>query len=187
MLAPVLVTAASDPVTLNDAKLHCRVDHEDDDALISAYLGAAVQKLETILGTSLGESLWREYFDRFDCINLSKWPVREGSTIVVKYLDGDEIEQTVTSSDYRLELLTNTTKVLLATGSTWPTSYATTRNDAVRVEYTAGLVAVPPALRVAVLLDVGAMYESREAVSNLSFSPTGMYDDLIRPFRRPYV
>lgn len=61
-MIPVLVTPpASHPITIDEAKLHCRIDHNDDDTLIEAYIGAAVGHLDGwtgILGRCIMPQTW---------------------------------------------------------------------------------------------------------------------------------
>src|SRR5690606_10673336 len=69
MHRPVRVTPpAIQPVTLAEAKLHLRVDHDDEDALISNLIQAATGHLDGwtgILGHCLVEQVWRQDHDRF--------------------------------------------------------------------------------------------------------------------------
>lgn len=62
-MTPILVTPpALQPVTLDEAKLHCRIDHADDDILISAYIAAATGHLDGwtgILGRCILPQTWR--------------------------------------------------------------------------------------------------------------------------------
>lgn len=56
-MTPTLVTPpASLPVTLAEAKAHCRVDYDDEDAMMTAYLSAAVAHLDGWRGT-LGRAI----------------------------------------------------------------------------------------------------------------------------------
>lgn len=62
-MPPVLVTPpASLPVTLEDARLHCRVDHYDDDTLLATLIGAATGHLDGwtgVLGRCIMPQTWR--------------------------------------------------------------------------------------------------------------------------------
>ncbi len=62
-MTPVLVTPpASAPVSLDVAKVHCRVDHGDDDTLISALIASAVGHLDGwtgVLGRCIMPQTWR--------------------------------------------------------------------------------------------------------------------------------
>ena len=67
----------------------------------------------------------------------------------------------------------------------WPATAVD--DEAVVVTFTAGWSpagSIPAAIRQAILLHVGTLYENRESVttSRLGLLPNG-YDDLVRPFR----
>ena len=69
MHRPVLITPpAIQPITLAEAKLHLRVDHNDEDTLIESLIRAATEHLDGwtgILGRCLVEQVWRQDHDRF--------------------------------------------------------------------------------------------------------------------------
>lgn len=52
------VDASSEPITLADAKLWCRVDNTAEDAVISAIISAARQQVESDTGRQLGSQTW---------------------------------------------------------------------------------------------------------------------------------
>ena len=62
-MTPVLITPpAAQPVTLPEAKAHCRVDGSDDDALITGLIAAAVGHLDGwsgVLGRCIMPQTWR--------------------------------------------------------------------------------------------------------------------------------
>jgi uncharacterized phiE125 gp8 family phage protein len=62
-LRPILVTPPSSfPVTLDEVKKHCRVDHSDDDDLLQAYIEVAVTHLDGwsgILGRCMLNQTWK--------------------------------------------------------------------------------------------------------------------------------
>ncbi len=69
MHRPVLITPpAIQPVSLAEAKLHLRVDHNDEDTLIESLTRAATEHSDGwngILGRCLVEQVWRQDHDRF--------------------------------------------------------------------------------------------------------------------------
>ena len=57
MLSPVRTVApTSTPVSLDEAKIHCRVDHTDEDDLITGLIAAATENLDGC-GGILGRAL----------------------------------------------------------------------------------------------------------------------------------
>ena len=62
----VLITPpASEPVTLAEAKLHARIQHDEDDALVASLIVAARRHCETCLKSALVTQTWTLYLDSF--------------------------------------------------------------------------------------------------------------------------
>lgn len=188
MLAPVRTSAASEtPVSLAEAKAHLRVDHTDDNTLITALINAATDHLDGwsgVLGRALVTQTWRQDFGSFTGkLRLPLKPV--ASVSGVTYYDTDNAQQTLATSVY--ELLTDDAGPYLAlkVDQTWPGTES--RAAAVSVTFVAGVAAadVPAAIKAAMLLMIGHLYENREAVAEGSFAVMPMaVDALIAPYRR---
>jgi uncharacterized phiE125 gp8 family phage protein len=189
MLAPVRTVAPTEnPVTLTEAKAHLRVDHADEDTLITALIAAATDHLDGytgILGRALVTQTWRQDFEGFaPKLRLALRPV--ASVTSVTYFDGDNTSQTLSASIYGLFEDGAGPYIALDPDQTWPGSYR--RVDGVSVTYVAGqaVAAVPQAIKHAILLTVGHWYANREAVSvgsTVAALPLGV-DALIAPYRR---
>jgi uncharacterized phiE125 gp8 family phage protein len=191
MLAPVLVTAPTDtPISLDEAKLHLRVTNTSEDTFIEGCIDAAVSHLDGwsgILGRALFTQTWRQDFGCFsDKLRLPLTPV--ASITHVKYYDGDNALQTLSSSVYQLFNDALGPYVGLAPDQDWVTTYD--RPEAVAVTFVCGsdATAVPASIRAALLLMVGDLYAHRETLlvgsvsSVLQTSVT--VDALLAPHRR---
>ena len=183
-MTPVIVTPPSEePLTLAEAKQHCRIETAvtEDDALVEAYIGAAVDQMQRELDYYLAEQTWKQSFGSFDCVRIWQRPVAE--VVSVEYLDADSQTQTLDDAEYRLEAHALGSKLVRA-GSSWPT--VASRSDAVTVTYSLGVAVgdIPPALKAALMLHVGFLYANRESSSDTAIRPTGAYDALVWPFRR---
>jgi uncharacterized phiE125 gp8 family phage protein len=178
----VVVDPPADPVvSLEEAKAHLRVDHDDDDDYIASLVEVATGTLDGPsgwLGRCLVEQTleWRgDGFGSCD-LRLPYPPVTE--VVSVKYDDVAGIEQTVPSPTYRLLGQPSAPRLALVVGAAWPSA----RNDAesVRVRFTSGwptetegegddaVVAWtgPAPIRHAILLMVSELYENREAATD---------------------
>lgn len=172
----VVITPPEPIVALSTAKAHCRVDHNDDDALIQAYVEAACGWIDGPsgwLGRSLGVQTLETRLDEFPCASETLLPLPYGPLIdivSVKYDDAEGVEQTWSDVDaYSLD----PAGLQLDHGVAWPA--ARLYRNAVRVRYRAGFVldpaATPLVARVdggiiaAVLMMIGHLYANREAVS----------------------
>lgn len=163
-----LTFAAEEPVSLDRAKLHLRQDETDDDDLIRALVTAARKWCEVRLRQCLVTASWRLSLDGFPCgagmIELPRPPLR--SVTSVKYYDAANVERTVSSTYYDVDVASRPGRLVPAWGYTWPATYP--RLNAVNVEFSAGYGDaddVPETIRQAILLLVGHWYANREAVA----------------------
>lgn len=191
-LAPVRVIGPAAPlVLLARAKTHLRVDHDDDDALISSLVAAAEAHLDGwtgILGRCVQAQSWRQDYGCFTpCLRIPLGPVT--AVTHVKYYDANEVLQTVTSTNYRLLKDALGHFIEPVWNFTWPSSF--TRPDAVQVTYSAGYEEGSQQLdviRAAGLLLLSHWYENREAVNVgniVTEMPLGV-DRLLAPLMRGY-
>jgi len=155
--------AAAGPVTLVQAKAHCRVDHNDDDALLAVYLAAATESVSEQVGQVLGLETWAFKAGPVsgDLI-LPKSPARALTSLSYIAADGQLHEGD--TSDFILFADAARPFLRPAPGKAWP--FAAPRPDALHVTFTAGLEVVPPALSAAILMLVSHYYENRAAVGS---------------------
>jgi uncharacterized phiE125 gp8 family phage protein len=157
----VTVAPASEPVTLAEAKAHCRVDNTASDTLITALILAARQHVEQVTGLAIvaqtvevRASCWA------DLAGLPVGPVV--SVTSLKYLDSFGVEQTLSSSAYTfIGANTLAPSIECAYSYTWPT--VLWQADAIRVVVSAGYSTVPAPLKAAILLLIGQWFERRES------------------------
>lgn len=181
----LITPPAAEPVSLSDAKVHLRVDGSAEDVLIAAYLQAAREHVENVTGRALMLQTWELRLDAWsDRIELPRAPL--ASITSVKYDDTTGAEQS--ASGYQTVQPSGPTAgcgtVLPPAGGSWPSAGAGA--GAIRVRYVAGHATaadVPAALRAAVLLTLGDLYENREASSAVSVSTNPAFHRLIFPYR----
>jgi uncharacterized phiE125 gp8 family phage protein len=164
-LKPVrMVAPAVTPVSLEEAKGHVRVTHNDEDGDIQAYLDAAVAYLDGwggILGRCMVTQTWRQDMATFP--SMIRLPFPDAQSATVAYTDPDGATQAFT--DFHLAVDALGSALILEDGASWPD--VAVRPDAVRVTgvYGYGLAAdVPDSLKMAIKLLVGHWYANREAV-----------------------
>ena len=195
MLTPKRTAApAEQPVSLSDAKLHLRVDHSDDDTLITALISAATEALDGwsgVLGRCVITQTWKLVLSGFCSGRIIRLPFPDVvEDIVVKYFDAGEIEQTFPSTAYQVLEDASGSFVWLKSGEAWPTTFD--RLDAVSIEFDAGFgdaSSTPAPIKAAILLIVGHLYENREDVSassRMTSLPKGA-DYLLAPYRRVQI
>jgi uncharacterized phiE125 gp8 family phage protein len=161
-------------VSLAEAKLHCRVDHADEDTLIASYIQAALQSLdgaEGALGRCLTNQTWKLTLEGFpDCLELPLPPCQ--SITSIEYVNTSGSTQTLSQSAYKVSGLgcVGGASILPAYGTSWPSTRR--QPDAVSVTFVAGYGAnssnVPEPIRAAILTRVCGLYEGRSSLSDLS-------------------
>lgn len=164
---------AVQPITLDEAKLHVRVDHTDDDAVIARAIAAAVGYVdgsEGFLGRALVDQTWELSLTAFPtgqqaAIKIPLPPLIE--VLSVKYDNSGGTESTVPASDYVVDNAREPGRIV--TKSAWPVA-STTLANAVRIRYRAGyqdrsmsppVGTVPVDILNAMLLIVGDLYDNR--------------------------
>ncbi len=178
----VVATAPAAVITTAEAKQHLRVDGDEENALIDAYVAAATAHIDGPagwLGRALGRQTLTAYFDSFECGGLCL-PYPPVLTLTsVKYLDAAGVEQTIAGSIYELMGDNLVTKV----DQVWPRPRW--RREAVRVTYVAGYLELPKPIRAAILLMTGDLYGNRETVATgrqrVDMSTT--VENLLSPYR----
>ena len=118
-------------------------------------------------------------------IYLDHSPVKSVDSI--SYIDVNGVTQVLAPSQYKVDLVTEPSRVVPAYGTTWPG----TRNEinAVMVSYTCGYGSaanVPEAIKSWIKLQVGAMYENREAFAtgrSIVAIELPFVDGLLQPYR----
>lgn len=154
-----------EPVSVDEAREHCRIDYDDEDALLAAYITAAREYAETVTRRTLISSTWDHTLDRFPAgaIQLPRPPLVEVEGVY--YIDPDGETQTLDPGAYRWDARQEPGLVMPAPGYSWP---ATRRMPgAVWIRYRAGYPngVIPGGVRVAILLMVAHWFANREAVT----------------------
>ncbi|KQZ12405.1 hypothetical protein ASD50_11620 [Mesorhizobium sp. Root552] len=186
MLAPVRTVApANMPVSLSEAKAHLRVEHDDQDDLITAQIKAATAWLDGyagLLGRALITQTWQQEFGRFaDRLPLPVSPVI--AIVSVSYFDAGNVQQVLDPGLYDLFADARGAHVALRPGQSWPASFR--RTDAVSVTFTAGYGAaadVPEPIRQAILLIVQRLFDGADTEIDSAIERT--VHALIAPYRK---
>lgn len=207
MALQLLTPPSEEPVSLAEAKLHLRVDFDEDDALILALISAARQAAETLTGRQFITARWRLVLDRFPgphgmacspeesfslpdrAFLLFKCPVQ--AVVSIQYLDMGGLQQTFESNLYTLDAACEPARITPIFGATWPVSLP--QIGAVSVTFDAGYGSasdVPEGLKSWIKLRVGSLYAHREEMSVLSrgrIDPLPFIDGLLDSFKVPFV
>ena len=176
-----LITAPTvEPLTVAETKAHLRVTASDEDTAIGAYITAARQLAEQILGRALMSQTWEKTIDAFPTNEIElPWPPLVSITSV-KYINTSSAQITLASTEYVIDSDTEPGWLLLAVDKTWPATDDVA--NAVRVRYLAGYVdaaAVPGVIKSWLLLKIGELYANREASAERPAQAHGFADRLL--------
>ena len=180
-----LVTPASAlAVSLEDAKLHLRVDDATDDDLITALIVAATEMAEQKTSRAIMPQTFDLSLDAFpDAIELTRTPVTSVTSIT--YIDVDGATKTLSSSVYALNTASDYdfASIAPAYGQVWPATRA--QENAVVVRYVAGYTAAPESIKAWIKLAVGTLYANRESevTGNGGSITLGFADRLLDAFK----
>lgn len=154
--------------TLADLKLFLRIDHSEEDVLITSLLNGAVDHFEQSTRRVLQSRSITQRLDSLPdsrVIFLEKGPVTSVTSVTVRTLTGTS---TISSSDYITILGQTETKPLIAFKDTANLPTPDNYPGAVTVTYVAETTTIPESVNAAIRLLAAHWYENRQAVG-----PTG--------------
>lgn len=185
MAYSVVTPAASEPITLTEAKNFLRVDGSDDDVLIGALISAAREMCEQYTRRILVTTTIDEYFDGFpnyknavskDIIYLSRGPVQ--SITNLKYVDEIGSEETVASSYYVSDTISEPARIASTAG--WFATNGIINQVIVRYVVGTAVDSIPTPLKQGMLLIISDLYDKRD--DRVRKMPTAS-EYLFNPFR----
>jgi len=181
---------AAEPILNAEARLHARIEEDEDDALVDNLITVARQFVEYETGRQLITATWKLYLNDFPReIVLPRPPL--GAVSTIKYLDTDGTLTTLATTVYQKSTADEPARIRLAYNQSWPSIRVI--KDSIVVEYTAGYgtagSSVPAAIRQAMLLYVSHLYENREPIIiGVSASPVPMtISALLDPYRVGFI
>ena len=194
----------AEPVSLDAAKLHLRVDGNDEDSLIGNLIAAARQHIEDRTGLALVPTEVTAYLDAMPAqsrgcgasvLGLPVAPFAE--LLSFSYLDAFGAEQTLAAGDIRAGHMACRSYLAVKSGQ-WPQALRTP--GAITVGYIAGFgigedydyqatAELPAPLAQAMLLLIGHWYKNRESVVTgaIAVNLPQAVDALIGPYMLPVV
>ena len=156
---------ASEPITLSEAKLHCR--REDDftaeDTLFTDLIRSARETVESDTERAFIEQTLTLTLDQFpDVIELRRCPIFDPDDVEITYTGAT---LTVDPSDYRVDGKSEPGRIAPAFGTSWPATRC--ELGSVSIQFTAGYSdssLIPGMAKQAMKLLIGHWYRNRESV-----------------------
>jgi uncharacterized phiE125 gp8 family phage protein len=169
-----LTPPAVDPVTLAEAKQHCRVDTTTDDSYIAALIKAAREWCESYCDETFIHTQYRMTLDSFPVeIELPRPPMATSGTVTavsIAYTIENQSTATLSTAEYRVDRDSVPGVLRTNYNGSWPSHLLD--YNAVTVEWWAGRgaagTAVPQRIKNAILWLVGFWYEKRMAADGVS-------------------
>lgn len=164
-----LTQPATEPVSLAEAKAHCRIDTDADDAYVGSLITAAREYCEAYSNETYLHTQYRMSLDSFPVeIEVPRPPMATSGTVtavVVTYTLENQTTATLSTAEYRVDR--DSTPGVLRTNynGSWPSHLLD--YNAVTVTWWGGRgasgTAVPQRVKNAILWLVGYWYERRMA------------------------
>jgi uncharacterized phiE125 gp8 family phage protein len=157
-----ITDATEEPVTLEEAKVHLRIEADltVDDALITDLIKTAREMCEQQLGgRALMTQTWERVLDAFPAAEIELGMPPVASITSVKYFDVDGVEQTMATDAYSLDADNPPGWVLPAIDTEWPDTLDTA--NAVRVRFVCGdalAASVPSVAKTWIKIVVSDLY-----------------------------
>jgi uncharacterized phiE125 gp8 family phage protein len=162
MTIVVFTAPASEPITLAEAKMQCRVDQDDEDELLVMLISATREHAETMLHRHIITQTLDAYFDEFP--SEFKLPPLQSVTSIT-YVDTAGATQTLAADQYLVDAVSQPARIAQAYGVTWPATR--TQNNAVKVRFVAGYglpAAVPQCIKSWMLVRIATLFSNRQQI-----------------------
>ena len=193
------------PVDVRDVKNFLRLDEDEDELYVRSLIGAATEYVEQYTGRAL---INRTVLMAVDGVAELDVPLMEGLTdgpdlplrkrhmnlpfgnvssiTHVKYYSDDDTEYTMDGDTYYLDSISVPAKIVLRSGSNWPTSLRVA--NGIQITYVAGYGSnpkqVPEQIRLAIMQYVAFMYEHRgETEGNVMPQMPNSIPVLLQPYK----
>jgi uncharacterized phiE125 gp8 family phage protein len=180
---------AVEPISLTEAKEHCRVEGSDSDQFLARAILTARLRLEALTGRALITQTWKLTLDRFlRAIEIPLPPCQ--AVTAIDYFDSNGRAQTVDLQTISIEGVGDAAPAIVRPlpQTSWPATIDLPAAVSITFRSGYGDTAddVPEQLRTAILMHVAQQYDNRWITmapgSGTMATPEG-YDDLVSDFR----
>jgi len=188
-----LITAPDEIITVEEAAEFLRAEFSaSEETLIESLITAARQLCEEYLFRRIGVQTVEFRGKGFPVNNspiVLPAPLKITSPVTsIKYLDGNQVEQTLAASEY---VVSDSAPALITPVNSWPETSLS--GDSLRVRFSAGYSAtgespvlseaLPATIRTAMLMQIADMYENREAQVERPLNANPTLANLLAPYR----
>ncbi|MCB1522113.1 MAG: head-tail connector protein [Hyphomicrobiaceae bacterium] len=166
-MAMVLTSGpAIEPITIEEAKAHLRIDGTSEDALIASLILTSRLHIEAALDLALVDQSWTLLLDRVPRSGIVKVPISPLQSIdSIATIDREGLSTVVATETYTVDVASRPARIAFDAERV-PSSNA--RLNGIEITLTAGYGAtaaeVPDPIRQALLLLVAHWYEHRDPI-----------------------
>jgi uncharacterized phiE125 gp8 family phage protein len=173
------VTApTAEPVTLQEAKRHLRVDISEDDTHINSLISAARRYVELFTGRQLMKATYDLFLDAWPnpadgAIYIPRTPLisvaNDWATEGIRYVDPDGTATSLADTVYTVDTAGEPGRVYLSPSQSWPSLRS--QRKAVTIRFICGYsssatvatqqAAVPNTIKAAILMSIEDLYHNR--------------------------
>lgn len=179
----ITVEPVDEPVQIEEAKQHLRLDGDDEDDFVDGLIVTARKYVEQVTWRQLLTATYEWKIDRLCGVLYVPRPQLQ-SVESFQYVDANGTTQTLNSSLYTVDTAQTPGRILPAYNQTWPSTRGHVQD--ITITFQAGYgdapADVPQPIRHAMLVLIGHLYENRsgcegvpKAVNHL-LSPYRVYD-----------
>jgi len=162
-------------VALEEAKLFCRVDGNDEDAILGLLISTAMERYQNRTGKQLLNVTMRGTFSSFSRIRLSRGPWQ--SLVSIEYMDTDGDWNVFASSNYKANLDNGLINVF----GTLPSDVNVYESRPVRATWVCGYGytndSIPADIKHLILVMIATAYMQRESLSLTSVQEISAFFD----------
>jgi uncharacterized phiE125 gp8 family phage protein len=159
--------ATADPISLDEAKRHLRIDFADDDDLITALISAATLQAQGLTQRRFVTQTVEWVLDGWrPTIHLPIAPVKKDGVVSITYIDWTTQAPVVLDpSLYVVQTRGHSVGIIPKFATIWPIVFPYSPEPVV-IQFNVGAApaAVPGNVKAAIKLIVGHLYENRQAV-----------------------
>lgn len=184
----VYAAPAEEPITTAEVMAFIRSDTTEESAL-TMFIKSARMAAETRTRRAIITQTLDLYLDQFPCADIVLPRPKVQSVSVITYVDSNGDTQTLSTSNYSLDTVSEPGRVALAYGYSWPT--ARTQNNSIKVRYVTGYglaTSVPDGIKHWMLMRIKQLYDHRDSIStagNMLELPHKFVDGLLDPYIVP--
>jgi len=168
MSLSLTTSPAAEPVTLDEAKAHLKVDTTDDDALITSLISAARARAEWHTGRAFVTQSWTLWLDALPCdgiIEVPLPPLQSVASITAYALD--DSATVLDAATWQVDTASSPARLMLKPNASPPVNLRAL--NAIAIAFTAGYGDaddVPAPVKQAVLVIVAWLYANRGDIAS---------------------